>query len=342
MDAVKTAWSVLELATIAKGNTIHQTYENAVALAKQAEASGYTRMWFAEHHNMPAIASSAPQILIGHIAQATATLRVGSGGIMLPNHSPLIVAEQFATLGHLFPGRIDLGLGRAPGTDPETSHAIKPGFVQASHSFPADIKTIQTYFSVENKAAKVRVTQAEGVDVPIFILGSSTSSAHLAAEKGLPYAFASHFSTAQLHDALHFYRSEFQPSPALQKPYVMAGVNVFIADTDSEAEKLYTSHLRLVINILTGTPTEYIEPPTEMTADFRNIMQHPRVEQMIKYTFIGSRETVKKQVLQFLEETQADELIIATNMYDIDARLKSTRLFGEIMTEINTEEGGGR
>lgn len=337
MDAKKTAYSILELATIAKGNTIHQTYNNAVALAQVAEASGYKRMWFAEHHNMPAIASSAPQILIGHIAQATSTLRVGSGGIMLPNHSPFIIAEQFGTLGNLFPGRIDLGLGRAPGTDQDTAYAIKPGFIQASHSFPADIETIQTYFSIENKVAKVRVTQAEGVDVPIFILGSSTSSAHLAAAKGLPYAFASHFATAQLHSALQIYRDEFQPSETLQKPYVIAGINVFIADTDREAESLYTSHLRLVINILTGTSTEYIDEPTEMDTELRSIMKHPRVEQMTKYTFIGSKETVKSQVLQFLDETHADELIINSNMFDINARLKSITLFGEIMKEINKE-----
>ncbi len=335
MNTKKTAYSILELATVSKGNSIHQVFKNSVALAQKAEASGFTRMWFAEHHNMPVIASSAPQILMGHVAQATSTLRVGSGGIMLPNHSPFIIAEQFGTLAHLYPNRIDLGLGRAPGTDQETARAIKPGFIEASRSFPEDIEKIQTYFSTENKTAKVRVTQAEGADVPVYILGSSTSSAHLAAKKGLPYAFASHFSTEQLFDALQIYRNEFQPSSALQKPYVMAGINVFIADTDGEAESLYTSNLRLVLGILSGNRLEFIDEPTEMTKELNEIRKHPVVLQMTKYSFIGSKATVKKQVQAFLEETQVDELIISTSMYDINDRLKSTESFGEIMQEIN-------
>ncbi len=335
MNTKKTAYSILELATVSKGNSIHQVFKNSVALAQKAEASGFTRMWFAEHHNMPVIASSAPQILMGHVAQATSTLRVGSGGIMLPNHSPFIIAEQFGTLAHLYPNRIDLGLGRAPGTDQETARAIKPGFIEASRSFPEDIEKIQTYFSTENKTAKVRVTQAEGADVPVYILGSSTSSAHLAAKKGLPYAFASHFSTEQLFDALRIYRNEFQPSSALQKPYVMAGINVFIADTDGEAESLYTSNLRLVLGILSGNRLEFIDEPTEMTKELNEIRKHPVVLQMTKYSFIGSKATVKKQVQAFLEETQVDELIISTSMYDINDRLKSTESFGEIMQEIN-------
>ncbi len=335
MNTKKTAYSILELATVSKGNSIHQEFKNSVALAQKAEASGFTRMWFAEHHNMPVIASSAPQILMGHVAQATSTLRVGSGGIMLPNHSPFIIAEQFGTLAHLYPNRIDLGLGRAPGTDQETARAIKPGFIEASRSFPEDIEKIQTYFSTENKTAKVRVTQAEGADVPVYILGSSTSSAHLAAKKGLPYAFASHFSTEQLFDALRIYRNEFQPSSALQKPYVMAGINVFIADTDGEAESLYTSNLRLVLGILSRNRLEFIDEPTEMTKELNEIRKHPVVLQMTKYSFIGSKATVKKQVQAFLEETQVDELIISTSMYDINDRLKSTESFGEIMQEIN-------
>ncbi len=299
MNTKKTAYSILELATVSKGNSIHQEFRNSVALAQKAEASGFTRMWFAEHHNMPVIASSAPQILMGHVAQATSTLRVGSGGIMLPNHSPFIIAEQFGTLAHLYPNRIDLGLGRAPGTDQETARAIKPGFIEASRSFPEDIEKIQTYFSTENKTAKVRVTQAEGADVPVYILGSSTSSAHLAAKKGLPYAFASHFSTEQLFDALRIYRNEFQPSSALQKPYVMAGINVFIADTDGEAESLYTSNLRLVLGILSGNRLEFIDEPTEMTKELNEIRKHPVVLQMTKYSFIGSKATVKNKSRHF-------------------------------------------
>lgn len=338
MDERKVEYSILELATIPRGSSIHQVYENAVALAQEAEACGYKRMWFAEHHNMPVIASCAPQILIGHVAQATSTLRVGSGGIMLPNHSPFIIAEQFGTLAHLFPDRIDLGLGRAPGTDKETARAIKPGFIEAAHSFPGDIEKIQTYFSTDNKSSKVRVTLAEGVEVPIYILGSSTSSAHLAAHKGLPYAFASHFSTAQFFAALQYYRDEFQPSKTLDKPYVMAGVNVFIADTDEEAENIYTSNLRLILGILSGNRLEYLDAPTAMTPELNEIRQHPGVQQMTKYTFIGSKVTVKKQIQAFLEETQVDELIVSASMYHIEDRLKSTVLFGEIMKEINEEE----
>ncbi|GLU45269.1 LLM class flavin-dependent oxidoreductase [Allomuricauda sp. NBRC 101325] len=336
MNENKIAYSILELATVPKGSSLQAVYQNAVALAQAAEEAGYNRIWFAEHHNMPAIASSAPQILIGYVAQATSKIRVGSGGIMLPNHSPFIIAEQFGTLGNLFPNRIDLGLGRAPGTDPATTQAIKSGFIEATHSFPHDIETIQRYFSEENSSSKVRVTVAEGVNVPIYILGSSISSAHLAAQKGLPYAFASHFATGQFYDALKIYKKQFMPSDFLLQPYMLAGVNVFVADTDEEAELLYTSNLRLVINILSGTTTEYIDEPFEMTSDLRDVMQHPRVQQMVKHTFIGSKETVKKQLEEFLEETPIDELMIVSTIYNIDDRIKSVQLFGEIMTEINS------
>lgn len=335
MDSKKIAYSLLELAVLPEGSTINQVYKNTVAMAQKAEALGYERMWFAEHHNMPAITSSAPEILIGHVAQATSTLRVGSGGVMLPNHSPFVVAEKFGTLGNLFPNRIDLGLGRAPGTDQQTAQAINPGFIEATHSFPSDIEKIQNYFSSDNKTSKVRVTLAEGVDVPIYILGSSTSSARVAAQEGLPYAFASHFATAQLFNALEIYRNQFQPSDVLQKPYVIAGINAIVADTDEEAERLYTSALRLVINILSGTQSQYIEPPTKMSTSLQEVRQHPAIMQMTRYSFVGSKETVKKQVTAFIDETAADELIVSSIMYDSDDRLKSAEMFAEIMTEIN-------
>ncbi len=335
MNSKKIAYSILELAVLPKGSSITQVYKNTVALAQKAEALGYERMWFAEHHNMPAITSSAPEILIAHVAQHTSTLRVGSGGVMLPNHSPFVVAEKFGTLGNLFPNRIDLGLGRAPGTDQQTARAINPGFIEATHSFPSDIEKIQNYFSTDNKTSKVRVTLAEGVDVPIYILGSSTSSARLAAQKGLPYAFASHFATAQLFNALEIYREQFQPSDALQEPYVIAGINAIIADTDEEAERLYTSALRMVINILSGTQSEFIEPPTEMSTSLQETRQHPAIMQMTRYSFVGSKETVKKQVQGFIDETQVDEVIVSSIMYNAEDRLKSAELFAEIMTEIN-------
>lgn len=337
MSKVNTAYSILDLAIVAKGNTIKQTIENSIQLAQKAEVAGYCRYWFAEHHNMAAIASCAPTILISTIAQATSILKVGSGGVMLPNHSPLIVAEQFGTLGALYPNRIDLGLGRAPGTDQETARAINPGFIVAAHSFPEEVQKIQTYFSKENKTAKVRATVAEGVNVPIYILGSSTDSAHLAAKKGLPYAFASHFATAQLFQAIEIYRNEFQPSEVLQNPYIIAGVNVIMAETDEEAERISTSFIKMIYALLTGAKQEYLEEASELTPDLKEIMHHPTVQKMIKYTFIGNKEKVKEQVKEFLAHTQVDELIAVCNIHSQESKIKSFELFAEIMKEIGEE-----
>lgn len=329
-----TSYSILDLALVSDGNSLKQTYNDALKLAQQAEKFGYTRYWLAEHHNAPNIASSATSILIGYVAQGTTTLRIGSGGIMLPNHSPLLVAEQFGTLGSLYPNRIDLGLGRAPGTDGETAKAIRSDFMEAAHSFPNEIDKIQKYFSADNSIAKVRATVAEGVEVPLYILGSSTDSAHLAAKKGLPYAFASHFATTHLMEAIAIYRDEFQPSKELEKPYVLAGVNIIIADTDEEAQRLSTSLIRMIVGILTGK-RDYVQPPTEMTDDLTEVMQHPQVYQMLKYSFIGSKTTVKEQVNNFLAETKVDELIAVTHIFDANERIRSYELFAEIMKELN-------
>ena len=308
-----------------------------MSLAQAAEAEGYTRYWLAEHHNSVAIGSSATSILIGKIAEGTKKIRVGSGGIMLPNHSSLIIAEQFGTLGILYPHRIDLGLGRAPGTDQETAKAIRSDFYQAAMSFPEEVQKIQHYFSSDNANAKVRATVAEGVEVPIYILGSSTDSAHLAAKKGLPYAFASHFATTHLMNALKTYHQEFQPSDVLEKSYTLAGVNIIVADTDEEAERISTSLYRMIIGLLTGN-RGYMQAPTEMTDELRELSQNPSVHQMLKYSFIGSKETVKKQVKQFIADTQVDELIAVTNIYDGNDRIKSYQLFAEIMRELNNED----
>lgn len=334
MTMQHTLYSILDLALVSEGHSLKQTFNNVLELAQHAETFGYTRYWLAEHHNSPNIGSSATSVLIGYVAQGTNTLRVGSGGIMLPNHSPLIIAEQFGTLGSIYPNRIDLGLGRAPGTDRETAAAIRSDFMEAAHSFPNELQKIETYFSKENSTAKVRATVAEGVDVPIYILGSSTDSAHLAAKKGLPYAFASHFATSHLFRALEIYREEFQPSAVLKKPYVMAGVNIIIADTDEEAESLSTSLIRMIVGIFTGK-RDYVQPPTAMTDEYREIMKHPQVHQMLKYSFIGSKTTVKSQVKEFIEQTQADELIAVTNIYDIKDRIRSCELFAEIIKELN-------
>ncbi|MGB5943262.1 MAG: LLM class flavin-dependent oxidoreductase [Leeuwenhoekiella sp.] len=336
MKTANIKYSILDLALISRGSSIPQTYNQTVELAQMAEKCGYTRYWLAEHHNMIAVGSSATSILIGKVAENTKTIRVGSGGVMLPNHSPLIVAEQFGTLGHLYPNRIDLGLGRAPGTDRETAQAIRIDFMQAAHSFPRDVDEIKQYFSKENENHKVRATVAEGVDVPIYILGSSTDSAHLAAAKGLPYAFASHFATAQLHDALRIYREEFQPSGDLEKPYTLAGVNVIIAETDAEAVRIATSLIRMFIGILTGQ-RDYVQPPTAMNGELRGLYEHPALQQMLKYSFIGSRKTVKEQVQEFIQKSQVDELIVVTNTYDHQVKLKSFRIFSEIMEEIHQE-----
>lgn len=327
-------YSILELAVVSKGDSFKQTLNNSLMLAQQAEALGYTRIWFAEHHNSDNIASSATSLLIGYIAENTTSIRVGSGGIMLPNHSPLVIAEQFGTLSQLYPDRIDLGLGRAPGTDQLTARAIRSDFMEAAHSFPSEVEKIQQYFSADNATAKVRVPIAEGVDVPIYILGSSTDSAHLASSKGLPYSFASHFASTYLHQALSIYRSKFTASKFLDKPYTMAGVNVIVADTDEEAERLFTSTIRMFIGVLTGA-REPIQPPMDMNDELRGVLQHPAVNQMLKYSFVGSKETVKTQIRQFLDETGVDELITACAMYDLRDRLKSIQLFAEVMEELN-------
>lgn len=331
----ETAYSILDLVIISEGNSLRQTFDDALSLAQIADKLGYKRYWFAEHHNSVAIGSSATSILIGKIAEGTKRIRIGSGGIMLPNHSPLIIAEQFGTLGTLYENRIDLGLGRAPGTDQATASAIRSDFYEAAMSFPNEIQKIQNYFSVDNATEKVRANVAEGVAVPLYILGSSTDSAHLASEKGLPYAFASHFATAQLMKALEIYRQEFTPSDALNKPYVIAGISVIVADTDAEAAYLSTSYYDRVIGILTGNRGQ-MAPPTEMTNQLRAIIQQPAVQQMTKYAFIGSKETVKKQVKAFMDKTQAEELIAITNIYSAKERIKSYKLFAEIMNELNS------
>ena len=333
MNSEHTTYSILDLALVSKGHTLKQTYNDTLKLAQHAESFGYKRYWLAEHHNASNIGSSATSVLIGYVAQGTSTLRIGSGGIMLPNHSPLIIAEQFGTLGSLYPNRIDLGLGRAPGTDRETAHAIRSDFMEATQSFPNEIEKIQKYFSVANASAKVRATVAEGVEVPIYILGSSTDSAHLAAKKGLTYAFASHFATTHLMEALKIYRNEFQPTPEILKPYAMVGVNIIVADTDEEAERLSTSLIRLIVGIFTGN-RDYVQPPTAMTNELKEIMRHPQVHQMLKYSFIGSKATVKSQIKTFMAQTKAEELITVTHVFDVNDRIRSYELFAEIMREL--------
>ncbi|OYU80743.1 MAG: LLM class flavin-dependent oxidoreductase [Flavobacterium sp. BFFFF1] len=330
----KVAYSILELAIVAKGITIDQTLKNSIGLAQKAEDMGYRRLWLAEHHNMAHVASVATPILIGLIAANTQTIRVGSGGIMLPNHAPLIVAEQFGTLGRLYPNRIDLGLGRAPGTDQLTAQAIRRDRMQSVHNFGGEIAQIQQYFSKDNEWAQVRAVVAEGVDVPLYILGSSLDSAHLAAKMGLPYAFASHFATGLLLEALDIYRKEFQPSAYLDKPYTMAGVNVIAADTDEEAERNFTSVIRMFLGILTGK-REPLQPPMEMTDELMMIQHNPAVRDMLKYSFVGRKEAVAKQLDKFLKDTGVDELMVVSNLHGHEDRIHSYQILSEIIKERN-------
>lgn len=329
-------YSVLELATVAAGSSPADALKDSLKLAREAEAYGYTRFWLAEHHNMVSIASSATSVLISYIASGTEKIKVGSGGIMLPNHSPLLVAEQFGTLGSLFPSRIDLGLGRAPGTDQVTAHAIRSDRMQSVYKFPEEVGQIQQYFSPDNRSAQVRATVAEGVEVPIYILGSSTDSAHLAAQKGLPYAFASHFAPAQLFEALTIYYNNFQPSEYLQEPYTIACINVIAADTDQEAERISTSMIRMMIGVMTGQ-MDYMQAPTEMTPELRELAENPAFQRMLKYAFVGSKETVRKKTEDFLQQTGVKEVMVVSHIFDHQDRVNSYRIFSEILQEINSK-----
>ncbi len=323
-------YSILELATVAKDSSVKETFDQSLDLAQKAEEMGYTRFWLAEHHNMVSIASSATAVLIGHIASGTKTLKVGSGGIMLPNHSPLIVAEQFGTLGTLYPNRIDLGLGRAPGTDQVTAQAIRSDRMKSVFKFPEEVKEIQKYFSVENARAQVRATVAEGVEVPIYILGSSTDSAHLAAEQGLPYVFASHFAPAQLHQALSIYHNNFKPSRFLEKPYTIAGVNIIAANTTAQAEKISTSLIKMMLGVMSGN-IDYMQPPVDFTDEHRDILAHPGFKRMLQYAFIGDPEIIKTKTEAFLKETGVNEIMAVSHIYDHQDRLRSFEIFSEIM-----------
>lgn len=329
-------YSILELATVPAGSHPGEVFKNSLDLARRAEGWGYHRFWLAEHHNMVSIASVATSVLIAHIAGGTKSIRVGSGGIMLPNHSPLIVAEQFGTLGSLFPRRIDLGLGRAPGTDQTTAQAIRSDRMQSVFRFPEEVEEIQKYFLVDNSDALVRATVAEGVDVPIYILGSSTDSAKVAAKMGLPYAFASHFAPAMLFEAFEIYRNEFQPSSILSKPYAIACINVIAADTDYEANRLATSLVRMILGVLTNK-RDYVRPPEEPTDEILELMRHPAFERMLKYAFIGGQETIKRKTIEFISETGIDEIMVVSHFYNHSDRLRSYQLFAGIMEELNRE-----
>lgn len=325
-------FSVLDLATVVEGKTPADTFKHSLNLAQHVEAWGYKRYWLAEHHNMISVASSATSVVIGHIAAGTNTIRVGSGGIMLPNHSPLVIAEQFGTLESLFPGRIDLGLGRAPGTDQLTAMAIRGERFNAANSFSQDVLKLQAYFSAENSKNSVRAIPGEGLDIPIWILGSSTDSAHLAAALGLPYAFASHFAPAQFITAINIYRQNFKPSAHLKEPYVLACVNVVAADSDAEANRLVTSLYQLFMGIVTGK-RRLLQPPVDNMDDVWDVYEEEQANQMLACTFVGSKETVKQELQQFLDQTGVNEIMATSHIFEHSARLRSYELLAQVFKD---------
>jgi luciferase family oxidoreductase group 1 len=326
-------FSVLDLATVTEGATLKETFAKSLELAQHVEKLGYNRYWLSEHHNMISVASSATSILIGYIAGGTSTMRVGSGGIMLPNHSPLAVAEQFGTLESIFPGRIDLGLGRAPGTDQLTAMELRGGRYQTAEDFPQNILKLQTYFSKENSNSKVRAIPGEGQNIPIWILGSSTDSAQLAGFLGLPYAFASHFAPAQFFTAIDLYRKTFRPSEALEKPYIMPCVNVIAADTDEEANRLATSLYQMFIGIITGKRTR-LQSPVDNMKNLWTEYEEDAAKQMLQLSFIGSPGTIKTKMKDFSEQTGMNEIMVISNIFDQKAKLHSYKLFADVMKEI--------
>jgi len=327
-------FSVLDLATVTEGAMLKETFAKSLELAQHVEKLGYNRYWLSEHHNMVSVASSATSILIGYIAGGTSTMRVGSGGIMLPNHSPLAVAEQFGTLESIYPGRIDLGLGRAPGTDQLTAMELRGSRSASAENFPQNILKLQTYFSKENSTSKVRAIPGEGQNIPIWILGSSTDSAQLAGFLGLPYAFASHFAPAQFYAAINLYRQTFRPSEALDKPYIMPCVNVIAADTDEEANRLATSLYQMFIEIITGKRTR-LQPPVDNMNGLWTEYEEEAAKQMLQLSFIGSPDTIKTKMKDFSEQTVMNEIMVISNIFDQTAKLHSYQLFAELMKEKN-------
>ncbi len=323
-------YSYLDLAPIPEGQTAAEALKSTVNLAQAAEKAGFHRYWLAEHHNMPGIASAATSVVIGHVAGGTSTIRVGAGGIMLPNHAPLVIAEQFGTLAALFPGRIDLGVGRAPGTDQRTALALRRTLQGDIDDFPKDVMELIAYMDDPKPGQPVRAIPGQGSKVPVWMLGSSTYGAQLAAALGLPYAFASHFAPEQLTQALALYRAQFRPSPFLDKPYVMLGLNVVAANTDAEAKFLFTSLQQAFVNLRTGNPGP-LPPPV---ADIGSMSFDPRIEAMLKSVLslaqVGSPETIKAGIEAFIAEHRPDELMVTGQIYDHAARLRSYEILNRV------------
>ncbi|WP_413575829.1 LLM class flavin-dependent oxidoreductase [Bdellovibrio sp. HCB290] len=325
----ETKYSILDLASIAQDKSVADSFHNSLDLARHAEKWGYTRYWLAEHHNLEGIASSATSVLIGYIAGGTSSIRVGSGGIMLPNHAPLVIAEQFGTLGTLYPGRIDLGLGRAPGTDGLTMRALRRD-LRREPDFGELVLELQGYFKESASDQKVRAIPGAGVNVPLWILGSSLYSAQLAAYLGLPYSFAGHFAPDEMMDAIKIYRAGFQASEHLKKPYVMLGIQIVAADTDQQAQKLSTTVMRRFLGIIRNQRVN-LEPPVDSMAAYWTVAEEQLVKSRLATAIIGGPETVKRKLQEFVDVTQADELMIVSDQYDHRDRLRSFELISQLM-----------
>jgi luciferase family oxidoreductase group 1 len=322
-------FSVLDLSPITTGSTAAQSLRNTLDLARHAESWGYRRYWLAEHHSMPGIASAATSVVIGHVAAGTSSIRVGAGGIMLPNHSPLQIAEQFGTLESLFPGRIDLGLGRAPGSDQTAARAMRRNLATDPDQFPQDVLELQGYFGSADPGQTVRAVPGAGLNVPIWILGSSLFGAQVAAALGLPFAFASHFAPAMMMQAMDIYRARFQPSAQLDRPYVMLGFNVFAADSDTEARLLATSMQQAFVNLRSGRPTT-LPPPMEGYESQLPASAKALLADVLQCSAIGSPGTVRQALTAFIDRTRPDELMITAQIFDHSARLRSYEIAADI------------
>ncbi|MVM30557.1 MsnO8 family LLM class oxidoreductase [Spirosoma sp. HMF4905] len=329
-------FSILDLSPIVEGETATQALRNTLDLAQHAETLGYNRYWLAEHHNMPGIASAATSVVIGYVAGGTKTIRVGSGGVMLPNHSPLVIAEQFGTLESLYPGRIDLGLGRAPGSDQMTARALRRD-ATGPDTFPQDVVELQRYFQPDDTSQFVQAVPGNGLNVPIWILGSSLFGAQLAAILGLPYAFASHFAPTELMRALYVYRTQFKPSAQLKEPYVMVAANVIAADTDQEAERLFTSVQQQFLYIRRGKARQ-MQPPVDNLANHWPDYELAGIESIFRYAAVGSPKTIQRTLASFIEQTQANELILSAPIYSHEARKHSLTLTAQVRDALAARE----
>ncbi|MCA1615409.1 MAG: LLM class flavin-dependent oxidoreductase [Acidobacteria bacterium] len=331
-------FSVLDLAPVKAGGTVTDAFQETLDLARHAEGWGYRRFWLAEHHNMTGIASAATSVLIGHVAGGTENIRVGSGGVMLPNHAPLVIAEQFGTLESLYPRRIDLGIGRAPGTDQLTTRALRRNLAGAADDFPRDVAELLSYFAPARAGQAVRAVPGEGLRVPVWLLGSSLFSAQLAALMGLPFSFASHFAPDYLTEALDIYRREFRPSAALEAPYAMPCVNVFAADTDEEARRLFTSLQQAFINLRRGRPGPF-PPPADPAGAGWSEVEMAGVGRALRRSAVGSPATVRRWLEAFVEETRADEVMVTAQIYDRAARLRSFEIVAGVRDRLRPARG---